>query len=319
MATSHYEKMREAQNRFHAKAIAIPGVHATSIGSKQVGGDSTGILAITIHLTQKRPLSDVPAEERIPKEIEGFPTDVIEHPQIRSVLTVPSAPSTEALNDNADKYRPMQGGCQIQVGKMIGTLGCGVLDLKDGSRSILSCAHVLLEGETVYQPTTWHQHRIGDVKRTVFSSQVDGGIAAIDYYSDEVTNDILGIGKITGIFDLKDKYPMYQDFIKDFPLGYPVKKCGRTTGVTSGKITHVNYNCTDDNKEFGKSRSVYGQLYIKGDVQRFADHGDSGAVIVDNQNRVVGLLWLADPILGFGIAAPIKQVMNELNIEVLTT
>jgi hypothetical protein len=74
-------------------------VHATSIGTKLVAGKTTDTFAITIHVTKKKPLNDVPLGERIPKELEGFPTDVIEH-------DLPAPCKDEG------RYRPVLGGIQ---------------------------------------------------------------------------------------------------------------------------------------------------------------------------------------------------------------
>ena len=124
------EQMKQAEDNFHPKAMSIPGVHATGIGFKEIAGELTDTMAIRIYVTKKKPLSEVPAGERIPEQIGGFPTDVIERPEMT------------ALTDE-NKYRPIVGGCNIVVGFYSGTCGCIVKDTTDNSVCGLSNQHVL--------------------------------------------------------------------------------------------------------------------------------------------------------------------------------
>src|SRR6476620_5229931 len=90
----------------------IPGVRAVAIGHKFTGGKNTGVISLVIKVEKKRPLSEVPASERIPAEIEGVPTDILDwKPRILAVNTV---------NDTA-KERPVLGGVLM------------ILDAPDGS------------------------------------------------------------------------------------------------------------------------------------------------------------------------------------------
>ena len=55
--------------------LKLPGVTGVDTGPKVVNGQPTAQTAIRIYVAKK---SDVPAEQQIPKEIGGVPTDVIE-------------------------------------------------------------------------------------------------------------------------------------------------------------------------------------------------------------------------------------------------
>ncbi len=58
------------------KLLAIPGVTGLAIGNKVTGGRDTGKRAVVVFVKQKR--RDVPDRERVPSEIDGTPTDVVE-------------------------------------------------------------------------------------------------------------------------------------------------------------------------------------------------------------------------------------------------
>src|SRR5690349_11465933 len=169
MDNATFEKMKAAQENFHRQAMNIPGVHGTSVGIKRRAGELTREFAICIHVDHKRPLADVPASERIPDEIDGFPTDVIEHAQPEP-------------HEDGGKYRPVEGGIQLQVPAGYGTLGCVVRDKRDKSICALSNQHVLgSDGSGIYQPKSDTVcDKIGHTKRVVLSTTVDGGVSTLD-------------------------------------------------------------------------------------------------------------------------------------------
>lgn len=91
-------------------------------------------------------------------------------------------------------------------------------------------------------------------------------------------------------------------------LGLQVRKSGRTTGLTSGEITQV-----DATVQVG---------YGSGRVATFADQlmagpmnsgGDSGSVVLDEGNRVVGLLFAGSS--STTILNRIQNVMAALNVD----
>jgi hypothetical protein len=290
MDNATFEKMKEAQQRYHSTAMNIPGVHGTSIGLKRVKGKLTRKFAIVIHLTKKRPAADVPANERIPKQIEGFPTDVIEHDQPEP-------------HDDGGKYRPVQGGCQLAVSNHYGTLGCIVKDRSDSAMCALSNQHVLLgQGTGVFQPKTDPVcDAIGWTKRSVLSTNVDGGISSLDRYDVTSTAKIIDIGNVTGSRTLT---------WADLPCA--VKKRGRTTGLRSGRITSINYN-----GQRTDGWNFTGQQFIQSDAGTFSEPGDSGSAVVDSAVKVVGLLWGGALAPGtYGASSPIEQVCSQLNVEV---
>lgn len=300
-----FEQMKQAKEYFHAAAMMIPGVHGTSIGVKRVQGKPTGELAICVHLSRKRSLASVPQDQQIPTEVDGFPTDVIEHaPIIRCDATA----DKRAMYEDNGKYRPLVGGTKLSVGYFFGTLGC-MVKKPDGSCYALSAAHVLGSvGTTVYQPAKVKCDEIGTTVDVHDSSEVDAAIVSLDYYNDTALAYIREIGAVTGTHELtRDDLP------------FAVAKRGVSTGLTSGSITAIHYSGQAANLEHFQD-----MLFICGSGHEFVDHGDSGSAIVhridEDNNLVVGLLWGKSPDTNrIAIATPIDRVTSSLGVTVLTT
>ena len=88
----------------------------------------------------------------------------------------------------------------------------------------------------------------------------------------DVKNEILEIGAINGLAQGE--------------LGMVIKKSGHTTGLTTGEIQQVDVTV---NVQYGE-----------GPIARFTDQllagamsqgGDSGSAVLDNNNKLVGLLF----------------------------
>jgi hypothetical protein len=92
-------------------------------------------------------------------------------------------------------------------------------------------------------------------------------------------------------------------------IGMPVRKSGATTGVTQGNITSIH----------GTYSNLTDVLQIEGPLgSTFANYGDSGSVIVDNDNKIVGLLWGGGQgnTANYGFATAIGPVLAALGLYV---
>ncbi len=299
-----FEQMKQAKEYFHATAMTIPGVHGTSIGIKRIGGKPTGQLAICVHLSRKRASATIPAEEQIPLEVDGFPTDVIEHAPI---IRCEAKSERRAMYEDNSKYRPLVGGTKLSAGYSFGTLGC-IVTKPDGSYYALSAAHVLGElGTTVYQPAKVKCDEIGTAVAVQECSEVDAAIASLDYYYDAGLAYIREIGAVTGTHDVgRDDLPC------------AIAKRGASTGLTHGSVAAIHYSGLAANLE-----RFQDMLFIDGRGDEFVDHGDSGSAIVrpvdEDHNLVVGLLWGKAPDANrIGVATPIERITEALGVSVLT-
>ncbi len=100
----------------------------------------------------------------------------------------------------------------------------------------------------------------------------------------------------------------------------PVLKRGAATQVTFGTISSIDATFTA--RQWGLRRlrrsGVPPEISIKVDTSKsaiFADHGDSGSVLVTEANQIVGLVFVKDSVGGGAQANPIIEVMNTLGIE----
>jgi hypothetical protein len=285
-------------------------VVATGAGYKVTAGKRTKELSVVCSVSRKVPLESLAAGDRVPREIDGVPTDVIQTGVIRALAT------------RTERQRPAPGGVSIGHRDITaGTLGC--LVRKNGQVMILSNNHVLANsndaqvGDPILQPGPIDGGRlpadlIAELHQFVpisfgeppsdcrFASGVialfNAGcrligsrtryriyrIEATDNLVDaaiarplnavDVSGEILEIGRITGQGRGE--------------LGMALQKSGRTTGLTRGEITQVAVTVDVS--------------YGSGRVARFTDQlmagamsqgGDSGSAVLDGDKRLVGLLF----------------------------
>ena len=69
------EEIRRIKKRVEQELLKRPGVTGVDINYKTVNGVRTDTLAIVVYVKKKR---DVTGPDRIPAEIEGVPTDIVE-------------------------------------------------------------------------------------------------------------------------------------------------------------------------------------------------------------------------------------------------
>lgn len=72
------EEIRRIKETHESRLLSIPGVTGVDIGFKTVKGQKTNEPAIRVYVEEKKDESMLPAEQIIPKEIEGVKTDIIQ-------------------------------------------------------------------------------------------------------------------------------------------------------------------------------------------------------------------------------------------------
>ena len=68
--------IKEIRDKHRSYLESLRNVETVSIGPKVIKGKPTDRIAIKVFVSRKMSLSDLSKDERIPEEIEGFPTDV---------------------------------------------------------------------------------------------------------------------------------------------------------------------------------------------------------------------------------------------------
>jgi hypothetical protein len=326
---------------------SYPNVIRLEIGLKRKEGEVTDTLCFRIIVRQKVSETELEPAEMLPKEIRGIPTDVlIEDRGIRI--------------EDSDGYDLLTGGIQITIGEGYGTLGCFVTRDAEpaGNKKIylLSNHHVIIAkngvvGTRVGQPSTPSGSRcclcydiaevfcgeegtntgspatLGPVLTPAGAgNQIDAAIAkllgqdAADPKTVYFSNSIEEIG------------PVFGSSFGVLP-GDRVRKRGRTTGLTFGKVeTTVGYSISLIDKEHPSDPPVvYPDGLIKisplAESPLMANEGDSGSAIVNSMNQVIGLLFSVPGTVSGGVVTPsgeavacrIQNVGVRLGISVMSS
>lgn len=268
--------------------LKLPGVHAVGLGRKETGGLQNGPVAIRIVVEKKLKTGQLDSTQMIPRDIKGFPTDILECPRLGSLSETPLATGDTRL------YYPLRGGIRICPDPRVdpkpgfGTLGL-IVQGPNGTPCILTAQHVIGIG-SVFQP---------DTGTSAVAQYVRGNIG-LDCSISELYPDInwynwvLEIGAVQGQFN-----------VTEHNTPYPVRKRGYSTGYSDCRITMVYVTGNAAN-----GSSYEDNLWVSGPSGTL-EPGDSGAVLVDDCNRVVGLLRERTSSTA-ALASPIGRVLSVL-------
>lgn len=301
-------------------------------GVKWKGGQPTGEPALLVLVSQKLEKDLLPDADVIPQSIDGVQTDVL---AVGNVFAGDSFYQLQPMLVTR-RARPAKGGMSVgHYNITAGTIATVVYDILAGGSTnppgsgigipsryyILSNNHVLADsnagryGDAIYQPGPYDggtaTDKIGFLSRYIpiqftpdvpLGSQynlVDAALAEVSFQ--DVERDIFSSGPVLGWARRSEVY-----------VGQTVKKTGRTTNLTIGRITAVG--------------AVIDVGYGNGRVARFRDQivttnmiagGDSGSLVTDIQNRAVGLAYAGSTVAM--IANQIENVRNLLRVEVCDT
>ncbi len=229
-----------------------------------------------------------------------------------------------------DRHRPVRVGCSVgHFAITAGTLGCFAESCTGIHRTmILSNNHVFADegraraGDTILQPGRLDGGHVRDdviATLTNFSPLQSSRANLVDAAVAELVDDvefrptfIPGIGEFTGV-SLDPVQPTND-----------VRKTGRTTGATEGRITAFELDNLVAGYDTG-SFAFDGQIEVEGSgMDPFARGGDSGSMLVNSDGQAVGLLFAGSDTgacnrLGLTYVNPIGAVMSALNICLITT
>lgn len=324
----------EVKRAHEHELLRKKNVVGVGIGKKIVRGKQTNIDCITVMVSQKVSIQALPKDDVIPRDIEGIVTDVVQVGTLR------------AFAERTDRWRPAPGGVSIGHYKITaGTLGALVKAKGTGKRVILSNNHVLAnsndaaEGDDILQPGPYDggnsaedviakldrfvpikfgtappdcgvaklvaaffnllarllgsSHRFQAIKTSDETNRVDAALA-LPLADDLVSDEILEIGEV-------------REWTEDVQIGTVVKKSGRTTELTEGTVQVLDSTVNVQYGE-GKIATFTGQI-VAGPMSQ---PGDSGSLVVDLQNRAIGLLFAGSE--QSTVFNPIKDVISLLDI-----
>jgi len=310
--------------------LSRPNVCGVDVGYKYSGGKKTDEIAIRVFVRKKA--VDLSDEEKIPKEISGIKTDIIEEE-----FKINSREYDRNVRADFDSYETLIGGMRIEMPTEanpksgvfnIGTIGMIVKDKSTGLPLMLTNYHVVSSGTSVYNNSPIHQpevitsirngsvdysqREIGDTNKSFLGYHkevfIDAATSNIDLSKSKVSNEILQIGKVKGLKELKTS-----------DEGLSVSKRGGITRLTHGFIdgvdhtTNVSYSL--GNMQVKNAFRVRPNEAVNG---LFSTSGDSGSVVVDDNNKIVGLLFAGSEKRGTGLICPIQPVFEKLGIALPT-
>jgi hypothetical protein len=284
------------------------GVVGVGIGLKEVGSELTEEITFIVYVDQKKDEGEIDSNQVLPTTIQGYNIDV------------QSVPRVEMCAEER-RFRPLIGGTQIQG---IGTMGCMAQLNADGTPVILTNHHVVYPNNSaavvgpndrIGQPGAASVAcccACGDVGSVLAGQRdvnIDAAIARIKGYNPGETkrthwsNEIQRIGWVAG-------------FNTMFVINEPVRKHGRTTELTSGTITGLAVPVSvGDPGAPGGTRMMTGQMAITSvDANPFIRGGDSGSVLVNQDNEVIGLLHAGGGLIA--LATPIAVVQATMGITI---
>lgn len=311
------QKAIEAQGRHAEILLGEPGIVGTAVGLTEHGKPAILILATSFNEAKAA---------TIPSDLEGVPVIVKITGKIVARRKPPWAGGGGGGEENIDPTsrfdRPVPIG--VSTGHpdiTAGTIGARVTD--GVNVYALSNNHVYADennavlGDNVLQPGTFDggtnpADAIGtlyDFEDIVFSTSANNVIdAAI------ATSSVENLGNFTP----SDGYGTPRATTETPAINAAVKKYGRTTGFTKGRITGINA-MVNVGYDTGVARFV-NQIIIEPGA--FSAGGDSGSLIVidgkgrnkANNNKSVGLLFAGSSQVT--IANPIDAVLARFGVTI---
>ncbi|MPQ44110.1 hypothetical protein [Clostridium tarantellae] len=299
--------------------LSKKNVVGVALGNKFIKGIQTKEPVLHVFVKDKVPLNKLYKNEIIPKSFLGIKTDVIKSGLFKNINLKNMSSIKNPYDSNTDihflnsKVRPIQGGCSISpVGvDYSGTLGGIVFDNTNNTPYILSNQHCLSnfgkfsKGTKIVQPSNVQGKKLlnSNVIAKLFKSVkliyeenklnvVDASIAEINS-NIKYDKYIYKIGPVTGTTEGE--------------VAMEVKKTGITTGFTRESIISTNGSIVTEMLP-GQDCNFVKQII----TNKMSEPGDSGALVLNNFNKAVGILASATDHLS--VLSPIDPILSVFNV-----
>jgi hypothetical protein len=318
----------EVQNERQDELFTLPNVVGVGLVTKQVGGEDTGEPALGVFVSQKLPKDMLRKDQRIPGSLNNLKTDVVEtgviQAGVESLLESPSMVATrEERRQEAEiellraRIRPVEGGYSVGHYQITaGTYATAVIDATafpgvPQRYYVLSNNHVLANsnnariGDPILQPGPYDGGTVAHDTIARLSRFVPINFAAgASNYVDAAIGE--------GAFDVLDREIYWIGYARGGvapALNMLVQKTGRTTNYTTGRITAINATV---NVNYGGGRVARFVSQIL--TTNMSAGGDSGSLLLDMENRAVGLLFAGSSVVT--VHNDIRYVQHLLGIRV---
>lgn len=325
--------LNKVLKRNSVQLLDLPNVVGVGKGWKMTRGESTKDLSIVVLVSKKVPRQDLTRSELVPSKLGSVSTDVIEVGDIRFLK-------------RTDYVRPAPPGVSVGHYQIsAGTFGAVARDRRTKELLILSNNHVLANstdgrdgrakiGDPILQPGPHDggkkEHLIGHLHRFIPLSREFGAsgcphAASIEKLANRciktvrphyrmmlqrqspqgnlvdaavarpvdpnaITHEILDIGPVKGI--------------REAQIGMILRKSGRSSGLNSAEVKVVS---TLMRVSLSAHESVlFDDQIVTGPM---ASPGDSGSLVLDQENYAVGLLFA-----GSDSATVVNRIQNVLDL-----
>ena len=287
--------------------MAEDGIVGTGLGLDERGMSTVVVL-----------IESFASATKVPAAVQGLSTETL----IVGELTALPCPG----GSRSDCSDPIPGG--VSVGHPLitaGTLGAYVRDA-GGNYFALSNNHVFAAenranvGDTILQPgpadggmMTNPSHVLGTLSLfepiTFCSSVLGCSVASTNEMDAALTAvDAQTVRSETICGWAPSPTPLPESAV--VPGSTTFKKCGRTTGATSGRVLAVNVT-VDVQMSNGRVARFDGQIL----TEAMSAGGDSGSLMVDTQNRPTALLFAGSTSATVG--TPIEDVLDRFDVAIV--
>ncbi|WP_054935620.1 hypothetical protein [Moorella stamsii] len=331
------QRVERALSRYQEDLLSLPNVVGVGKGFKSVRGEITKKPAVVVLVKEKLPVARLHREARIPRVLDEADTDVLEVGELR-------------LLGRTDYQRPARPGMSIGHYKITaGTFGAVVKDRRTGEPLILSNNHILANisngsdgrasiGDPILQPGPYdggtRDQVIGYLERFIpINPVVQEVTCSRALRFQEILNRLVHLvrpnyqvrmQKLTAATNLVDcavARPVSKDAIRteildlgpvkgvrEPELGMAIVKSGRSSGITRSTIKVLQATVKVVLEE--GLTGMFSDQFVTGPI---AQPGDSGSLILDNENYAVGLLFAGSDQTSVGNR--IQNVLEQLEVE----
>ncbi len=326
--------LKEVRNVLMEKSNVV----ATGIGYKTVNGRVTDELCVICSVDRKQAVHNLRVTERIPAEIDGLPTDVFstgpltiftghktrQRPApggvslghyaitagtlgcvvlkdgIRHILSnnhVLANSNDAVIGDDILQPGPTDGGSRPDdvIAKLADFIPIHYDGSDSGGDNDSGCAlaNSAARALNILSAAAGRKSRLKAVYETQAAENLVDAAIARPVNDTDISDEILEAGVLSGM--------------AEGTLNMPVKKSGRTTGLTTGQIIQIDVT-SQVNYGAGRTATFSDQLM----AGNMSAGGDSGSAVLNENNEIIGLLFAGSS--NTTIINRIQNVFELLNI-----
>ncbi|KEI16971.1 hypothetical protein [Clostridium haemolyticum] len=287
---------------FFLNKVNVVGV---GLGYKTINGICSYIPCIKVFVSNKINFNNLSNNDLIPSRYKGIQTDVV-----KANFSIPYYLTA--------KIRPTLCGYSVGPEKSTktGSIGCLVTD--GFSRFLLGNNHVFAKtnfleiGTPIIQPSYEDKGKskvdvVANLAKIIpikFGSILKKEENYVDCAIARLTEKSIASPKIA-IIDMPPRG------VTNPKVNQLVKKVGRTTGISTGRILAIN---TTQKIEYGIRSALFKNQIV---TTPMAEAGDSGALLLDYNNYAVGLLLGGSELCS--IYNNINDVLSLLSVAIITS